>query len=344
MNVIHSPHDKLFKSAMADLRVAREFFEHYLPPSVQEAIDLNSLELEQGSYIDQSLKLSNSDLLYKINIGEKPGFLYLLCEHQSSIDKLMPLRLWQYIIAIWAEHLKKTQSETLPLVIPIVFYHGQGPYTGSRDIQSLIDAPEDLIKQLFDPFHLIDSHDLSDEALREQTWAGIMAFVLKHARARDFMVFIKPFIEMLNRLGQELGSTPYQITLINYLLAVGKTNKTKDFVDALKEGVSSQTGENVMSIATQLIEEGFQKGVEQERQAHRSIATQLIEEGFQKGMQRGESAILVHLLECKFGKIPIKYREQIDQADTKQLLAWAGQALKIKAVSELFELTVETTT
>ena len=77
-----------------------------------------------------------------------------------------------------------------------MFYHGQAPYTGPRDIQSLIDAPEALIKRLFDPFHLIDSHDLSDEALREQTWAGIMAFVLKHARARDFMIFIKPFIEM----------------------------------------------------------------------------------------------------------------------------------------------------
>jgi len=357
MNVVHSPHDKLFKSSMADLRVAREFFEHYLPPSVRDLVDLNSLELEQGSYIDESLKLSNSDVLYTINISGKPGFLYLLCEHQSSIDKLMPLRLWQYIIAIWAEYLKKTQSETLPLVIPIVFYHGQGPYIGARDIQSLIDAPEDLIKRLFEPFHLIDSHDLCDDALREQKWAGIMAFVLKHARARDFMVFMQSFIEMLNRLEQESGSTPYQITLINYLLAVGETNKTKDFVDALKEGLSPQTGENVMSIANRLIEEGFQKGVEQEKQASRSIASQLIEEGreqerqaarsmasqlIEEGIQSRESSILVHLLECKFGTIPMKYREQIHQAHTDQLLAWTSKALKTSDISKLFEPIAQT--
>ncbi len=365
MSIVQSPHDKLFKGAMGDLRVAREFFEHYLPHSVRDVVDLNSLALESGTYVDKSLNLLNSDMLYQVNIAGKPGYLYLLCEHQSSVDRLMPFRLWQYIVAIWAAHLKKTQSETLPLVLPMVFYHGHGPYTGPRDIQSLIEGPADLIARLFDPFHLIDSHDLCDEALREQKWAGIMAFVLKHARARDFMVFMQSFIEMLNRLEQESGSTPYQITLINYLLAVGETNKTKDFVDALKEGLSPQTGENVMSIAnrlieegreqgreqerqatksiaSRLIEEGFQKGVEQEKQASRSIASQLIEEGIELGVQRGESAILIHLLECKFGALPLKYREQINQADTKQLLAWTSQALKTKDISELFAPVVQT--
>ena len=344
MSVVHSPHDKLFKSSMADLRVAREFFEHYLPHSVRDVIDLNSLALESGTYIDKSLNLLHSDRLYQVNIAGKPGYLYLLCEHQSSVERLMPFRLWQYIVAIWAAHLKKTQSEILPLVLPMVFYHGHGPYTGPRDIQSLIDAPANLIERLFEPFHLIDSHDLCDEALREQKWAGIMAFVLKHARARDFMVFMQSFIEMLNRLEQESGSTPYQITLINYLLAVGETNKTKDFVDALKEGLSPQTGENVMSIANRLIEEGR----EQERQATRSIANQLIEQGREQGIelgvQRGESTILVHLLECKFGKIPAKYHEQINQAPTHQLLAWTSRALKINTISELFTAMVQKTT
>jgi predicted transposase/invertase (TIGR01784 family) len=334
MSIVQSPHDKLFKSAMGDLRVAREFFEHYLPPAVQAVVDLSSLALESSTYVDKSLNLLNSDMLYQVNIAGKMGYLYLLCEHQSSVDPLMPFRLWQYIVAIWAAHLKKTQSETLPLVFPMVFYHGQGPYTGPRNIQSLIDAPADLIQRLFDPFHLIDSHDLSDEALREQTWAGIMAFILKHARARDFMVFMKPFINMLNALDNESGSTPYQVTLINYLLAVGKTSKTEDFVDALKEGLSPQTGENVMSIANQLIEHGR----EQERQAARSMASQLIEEG----IQSRESTILVHLLECKFGTIPMKYREQIHQAHTDQLLAWTSKALKTSDISKLFEPIAQT--
>ena len=31
---IHCPHDKLWKSSMGDVRVAREFFEHHLPPAI----------------------------------------------------------------------------------------------------------------------------------------------------------------------------------------------------------------------------------------------------------------------------------------------------------------------
>ncbi len=54
-------------------------------------------------------------------------------------------------------------------------------------------------------------------------------------------------------------------------------------------------------------------------------------------MQHGEATILIHLLECKFGKISAKYREQINQANTKQLLAWTEQSLKIKLFQSYFQ-------
>jgi len=38
-------HDMVFKNAMQDLRVAKDFFEHHLPKELQTKIKLDSLQL-----------------------------------------------------------------------------------------------------------------------------------------------------------------------------------------------------------------------------------------------------------------------------------------------------------
>lgn len=113
MTKISNPHDKLFRSAMVDLRVAREFFEAWLPANLHDQVDFNSLQLCHNTYVDQSLKLSLSDVLYKVTIAGQMGYFYLLCEHQTNSDALRPFRIWQYIIGIWLDHLKQTNSKTL---------------------------------------------------------------------------------------------------------------------------------------------------------------------------------------------------------------------------------------
>ena len=178
MRIIKNPHDRLFKNAMSDPRVASEFFGEHLPALVRAAIDLSSLALSPNSYVDEALRESSSDLLYKAQIHGQSAYVYLLCEHQSTVDTLMPLRLWQYMGRIWAEHLKQspgTQDPTqikperpLPLIIPLVFYNGPTAYIGARHMRALINAPEALIDLMYEPFHLIDAHEIPDETLRAQ--------------------------------------------------------------------------------------------------------------------------------------------------------------------------------
>ncbi|MBP6104392.1 MAG: Rpn family recombination-promoting nuclease/putative transposase [Gammaproteobacteria bacterium] len=66
METIHTPHDNLFKSSMADLRVERDFFEHNLPLAVLEAIDLNTLKLSSSTYVD--IVLSDSPPIFFIKL------------------------------------------------------------------------------------------------------------------------------------------------------------------------------------------------------------------------------------------------------------------------------------
>jgi predicted transposase YdaD len=48
-NQITNPHDQFFRTAMADLRVSRDFLNAWLPHDLRQCIDLSILELQPRS-------------------------------------------------------------------------------------------------------------------------------------------------------------------------------------------------------------------------------------------------------------------------------------------------------
>jgi hypothetical protein len=50
-----NPHDKFYKTVFSDIGVAKDFLKNYLPMSVLKLVELNDLELQNGSYVDKSL-------------------------------------------------------------------------------------------------------------------------------------------------------------------------------------------------------------------------------------------------------------------------------------------------
>lgn len=62
---IHQPHDKLFKLALEEIAVAKEFFDAHLPKHIREKIDLNRLKFENHGFIDPIYKETEADVLCK---------------------------------------------------------------------------------------------------------------------------------------------------------------------------------------------------------------------------------------------------------------------------------------
>lgn len=64
-------------------------------------INVNTLEPQKDSYINKDLEESFSDLLFKVDINEKEGYLYFLFEHKSYEDKGIAFQLLKYMVEIW---------------------------------------------------------------------------------------------------------------------------------------------------------------------------------------------------------------------------------------------------
>ena len=86
--------------------VAASFFEQYLPAAITEHFHWPSLELEPTSFVDDSLKHQESDLLFNVKLSGHSASLYVLFEHQKKPDRWMPLRLLSYMVAFGTDGSK----------------------------------------------------------------------------------------------------------------------------------------------------------------------------------------------------------------------------------------------
>ncbi len=68
----------------------------FLPAEWVAALDLESLEKMNGSYVTDDLRGRHGDAVWRIRWGEDWLYVYLLLEFQSSVDRFMALRIMVY--------------------------------------------------------------------------------------------------------------------------------------------------------------------------------------------------------------------------------------------------------
>ena len=137
-----TPHDAVFKSYLSHPDTARDFLRLYLPETLLKVCDLRTLHLESGHFVEDDLRPFYADILYSLKTTAGDGYIYALIEHQSTPDRHMAFRLMRYAIAAMQRHLD-AGHDRLPLVIPVLFYHGLvSPYPFSLRWLDEFVAPE----------------------------------------------------------------------------------------------------------------------------------------------------------------------------------------------------------
>lgn len=251
-----TPHDAVFKTFLSRLETARDFIEIHLPPSLIRICKLDTLHLESGSFIEDSLRPFYSDVLYSLETVCGRGYVHILIEHQSSPDKLMAFRLMRYAVAAMHRHLE-AGHKTLPLVIPILFYQGRrSPYPWSLNWLEAFSNP-DIARQLYStPFPLVDITVIPDDEIMQHRSMAALTLIQKHIRQRD-MAQLLDKLTVLLMLEQMSGQ---QITtLINYIAQAGEAQDVQTLLFGLAQRVP-QHGETLMTFAEKLRNEGMQEG------------------------------------------------------------------------------------
>lgn len=167
-----TPHDALFKAIFSQPALAMDEVRAVLPPELTRHLDAASAQLCAGSFVDEELKERHADLLFRVAVAGQDAFVYLLLEHQSEPDALMPYRLLRYLVRVWerwlAEHPGAT---TLPAIVPLVLTHASRGWTAPRTMHELYGLDPAVLRDFSRwlpalEFALDDLSTRSDEELR----------------------------------------------------------------------------------------------------------------------------------------------------------------------------------
>lgn len=264
-----TPHDALFKTFLKYPETVRDFIEIHLPSRLRTLCDLTTLELKPASFIEENLRAYYSDVLWSMKTSEGDGYIYVVIEHQSSPDIHMAFRLMRYAIAAMQSHLD-AGHDTLPLVVPMLFYHGiDTPYPFSLCWLDEFDNPA-LAHQLYlSAFPLVDITVVPDDDIMQHRRVALLELMQKYIRRRDLMGLADKVASLLTT-----GTTnDSQLkALFNYLLIQhGHKPRFSRFMRKLAQQVPGYK-ESTMNIVEKIHRAGQRKG---------------LREGMQRGLEKG---------------------------------------------------------
>lgn len=269
-------HDGLFKFFLREPDTARDFLAVHLPADIRAQVRLDTLKLEPGSFVDQTLRELHSDVLYSVETEEgHAGYIYCLLEHQSTADRMMAWRMMRYSMAVMDAHLKKG-NDTLPVVVPLLFYQGTvRPYPYSTDWMDCFDAPA-LAREVYSrPWPLVDVSVMEDSDLQSHRRMALLELVQRDIRRRDAASLLRDVVQLI----RIAGNTREQVeAVLCYIIYNGMTNESiTPFLYELAGEIPEYKELIMGTIAQQLKEEGIQQGLQQ---------------GIQQGIQQERQASL----------------------------------------------------
>ncbi|EAA7241732.1 Rpn family recombination-promoting nuclease/putative transposase [Salmonella enterica subsp. salamae] len=271
-----TPHDLEFKTFLSTMETARDFITLHLPPALLQLCDLQTLQLESGSFIEEDLHPYYSDMLYSLKTACGDGYIHVLTEHQSSPDKHMAFRLMRYAIAAMQRHLE-AGHKTLPLVIPILFYQGRkSPWPYSMNWLDNFADPA-LARRIYSQsFTLVDITAITDDEIMRHRSMAALTLIQKHIRQRDLTQLLDKLASLLI---QNHMSRQQVIALVNYMLQAGEAQDARTLLYEMAQR-APQYGDELMTLAEQLKQEGRIEGMQTgEREASRKIARAMLEKG-----------------------------------------------------------------
>ncbi len=276
-------HDSGYKILFSNRTIFRQLMQSFVPQPWVEKLDFDRAEKVDKSFIDEEYRERESDLIYRIPFGEDELYVYVLLEFQSTVDRLMALRVLNYVIHLYMELTRNQHLEKLPPVFPIVLYNGEGRWTAATDIAELIESEPSLGEYgLSFRYFKLAENELSRDALHK---IGNIVSTLFLAEARyDLDAMLAELVALFDREEDKRAVS----LLINWFrqMALHKRIRPEDYA-RLEEAYHSSEEVRTMLVTNfekyeqTVYEKGREEGREEGHEASRTkLVLAMIRRGF----------------------------------------------------------------
>jgi predicted transposase/invertase (TIGR01784 family) len=315
-------YDSAFKKVFSDKQIFFQFIDAFVPEINNLDIELDDLFLEETTFTDPNLSDKEDDILYRIRYKGKEIYIYILIEHQSSVDYLMPYRILVYMTRIWERYVnnakdKRRKGFKLPPIIPIVFYNGMRKWTAEIRFEEKVNDYIEFAKYVPHFYYLlVDVGSIEEWRLKRMNNALSLFLSLDAYKEKDVMEIIEEVKGIFEGFSED------QKELVRkYIKTYLKVLTVRHDMDVMEEE-SEFTGEvnEMLTIFSAKLKENLKR----ER-----------EEGIEEGILESTQEAVIDVVEAKFDEVPkdiAKTIKEINDIDVlKDLLK---KAIKSETLNE----------
>lgn len=288
------PHDHFFRQSFGLPEVALDYLRNFLPEELAARLHFEAIERVEGSFVSRKLRAHISDIIYRCPLKNK-GEVYLtfLFEHKSTPQAYPHLQLLRYMLEVWERAVQ--EQKALPLIVPIIVYHGKTRWELRHFSNSFEDWDESLRPYLpaFD-YLLTDLSRLDDHAiirLKAHFLINVL-LSLKHQGEKTYLLSNISFLfHGLQHTKDKHTEKNYTERILVYLLV------TSEFSDQdwaqLIEKTPPPIKDLAMSTYDMLIKKGKEQGIELGKEQGIELGKEL---GFELGEEKKAREVVLALL------------------------------------------------
>ena len=262
-NLPKPSYDAYFKFNLEKREIAEAYIRKVLPQELLNLADFSQMKLEPSEHIDPELRKLITDVLWSLPIKGEKSYFYILAEHESGLKdhELLPFRFHKYVVRIMERHLAQGNKK-LPIVIPILLYHGTTKgYPHSLSIYDCFEMKTLAQKYAFRDLTLIDLTTMSDKDIADQGFRFFFELVLKYARDEHLAMKLVESLVEYPHLTHYFDGQDFKKAFVNLLMSLDLDSEHAAS-ETLKK-LDDLTGVNIMTLREQWKQEGMQQGMQQ---------------------------------------------------------------------------------
>ncbi len=318
-----TPHNNFIKNILGREVYARDYIRYYLPEKITADLDLDTLEVSSKSFVSDELKESLTDLLMTLQFKNKDlAELYFLIEHKSNLYKQTRLQLFDYI----NQALQDKKGDDLPIIIPVVFYHGKSKWRYSLEFSELFNPPGKHYFRYIPKFEhvLIEVPEINKRKVKSTIVLEVFNLMLEYIFYPDKRDQIYKAMELLYQgLKAEEAGEIFGV-MVKYLLSATDVNP-----DEVEEKVKHfpKGADTVRTTADILREEGYHKAIMEKPQWE------------QKGELKNAKEMLIDLATEQYGPLPGMLSVKVKSIQSMEnLRALTRKIIRTESLDEFTEL------
>ena len=243
-----------------------------------ELIDFSQLSQINRSFIPDNLREQESDLVFSVPLQSESEadelLIYILIEHQSTVDSTMGFRVLFYMTQIWDSQRREWESDNVPKgqwrfrpILPILFYTGEQRWHTPLTLNVIMDIP-DMFSRFVPTFDIlflsVKETDESDLTKSDHPLGWLLTVLQKeHANKEAIRTALIETMLHINTLGEEQAqqrrrAISYLLLLILHRRPADEHAELSTLVDQQIEQPSDREEVGIMAqtMAEHLIEQG----------------------------------------------------------------------------------------